>query len=94
MTMFRFHGRTVVEGDVTSEASSSEGVDILNHLKHFEYRQHLDPNLPTDEIELIEAPHPHDDTEKAVMAETVSGEDNSPYPEVCSFLCLLLYVCV
>jgi hypothetical protein len=80
--MFRFRGRTVVEGDITPEASSSEGVDALDHFKHFEHRQHLDPNLPTDEIELIEAPHRNDDAEKAVRVEAVSEEDDSPYPEV------------
>ncbi|KAI0419524.1 OPT family small oligopeptide transporter [Xylaria grammica] len=82
MNMFRFRRRAGAEGDLTPEAESSEGAEALDTLKRFEHQHHLDPNLPTDEIELVQASLASGDTEKAIKVETALIEDDSPYPEV------------
>ncbi|TGJ84790.1 hypothetical protein E0Z10_g3991 [Xylaria hypoxylon] len=82
MAMFRFRRRAAAEGDVTPEAESSEGVEALDTLKHFEHQHHFDPNLPVDEIELVQTSIASGDTEKAIKVEVALVEDDSPYPEV------------
>ncbi|RWA07198.1 hypothetical protein EKO27_g7903 [Xylaria grammica] len=79
MNMFRFRRRAGAEGDLTE---SSEGAEALDTLKRFEHQHHLDPNLPADEIELVQASLASGDTEKAIKVEAALIEDDSPYPEV------------
>lgn len=69
MTMFRSRRRVAAERDLTPEASSSDGVATPDTLKRFGHHHHLDPNLPTDEIELMDASLPRSDTEKGVNVE-------------------------
>ncbi|KAH8157022.1 hypothetical protein CIB48_g11227 [Xylaria polymorpha] len=64
--MFRSRRRVAAERDLTPEASSSDGVATPDTLKRFGHHHHLDPNLPTDEIELMDASLPRSDTEKGV----------------------------
>lgn len=80
--MFRLRGRATAEGDLTPEMSSSEGVDASDSLKRFEHQRHFDPNLPADEIELVDAALTSGDSEKAIMVDIASVENDSPYPEV------------
>ncbi|KAI0868299.1 OPT family small oligopeptide transporter [Hypoxylon argillaceum] len=82
MIMFRLRGRATAEGDLTPEMSSSEGVDASDSLKRFEHQRHFDPNLPADEIELVDAALTSGDSEKAIMVDIASVENDSPYPEV------------
>lgn len=86
--MFRIRRRATVSGDLTPEVSSSEGGEALDTFKHFGHRRQHDPNLPTDEIELIEAARISGDAEKAAKVEITLVEDDSPYPEVHSYLVL------
>ncbi|RYC61439.1 hypothetical protein CHU98_g4774 [Xylaria longipes] len=81
--MFRSRRGVAAERGLTPEASSSEGIATPDTLKRFEHRHHFDPNLPTDEIELMDASLTRSDVEKdvAVIAANVV-EDDSPYPEV------------
>ncbi|KAI3320748.1 OPT family small oligopeptide transporter [Xylariaceae sp. AK1471] len=80
--MFRFRKRAALDGEVTPEMSSSERVEAIGALKHFEHQHHLDPNLPADEIEIVNAALAIGDTEKALEIEVALVEDDSPYPEV------------
>ncbi|TRX98507.1 hypothetical protein FHL15_000581 [Xylaria flabelliformis] len=80
--MFRARRRAVVERGFTPEASSSEGVETPDTLKRFEHQPHFDPNLPTDEIELMDASLTRSDAEKSVNVETNVIEDDSQYSEV------------
>jgi hypothetical protein len=86
MTMFRLRGRATAEGDLTPEMSSSEGVEASDSLKRFERQYHFDPNLPADEIELVDATLTSGDSEKAIKVEVASVENDSPYPEVYPYL--------
>ena len=54
---------------------------ILKTLQEFEQEHQLDPNLPLEEVNAVEAVLEAADTEKAKELETNLGE-NSPYPEV------------
>ncbi|KAI0195857.1 OPT family small oligopeptide transporter [Xylaria flabelliformis] len=82
MTMFRARRRAVVERGFTPEASSSEGIETPDTLKRFEHQHNFDPNLPTDEIELMDASLARSDAEKSVNVEANAVEDDSQYPEV------------
>ncbi|KAI0487444.1 OPT family small oligopeptide transporter [Xylaria cf. heliscus] len=80
--MFRSRKRVTAERGLTPEASSSEGIGTPDTLKRFEHQHHLDPNLPADEIELMDASLPRSDAEKGANVEANVVEDDSPYPEV------------
>ncbi|KAI0440012.1 OPT family small oligopeptide transporter [Xylaria telfairii] len=82
MTMFRSRRRVAAERDLTPEASSSDGIATPDTLKRYGQHNHLDPNLPTDEIELMDASLPRSDAEKGINAEANVVEEDSPYPEV------------
>lgn len=86
--MFGFRKRRRVE-EVKPDSASNEldaetsGVQALNTLRNFEKMHRLDPNLPIDELNEVDAIIAGGDAEKGVEAEQVLVEDNSPYPEVC-----------
>ncbi len=80
--MFRFRRCAAVERDLTLEAESSEGVEALDTLKRSEHQDKYDPNLPADEIELVDAAVNSSDAEKGVKVEVALLENDSPYPEV------------
>ncbi|KAI1755875.1 OPT family small oligopeptide transporter [Xylaria castorea] len=80
--MFRSRRRAAAERGLTPEASSSEGIETPDTLKRFEHQHHFDPNLPTDEIELMDASLTRSDAEKSVNVEANVVEDDSQYPEV------------
>ncbi|KAI0544702.1 OPT family small oligopeptide transporter [Xylaria curta] len=82
MTMFRSRRRAAGERGLTPEASSSEGIETPDTLKRFEQQHHFDPNLPNDEIELMDASLARSDAEKSVNVEANVVEDDSQYPEV------------
>ncbi|KAF4504162.1 hypothetical protein G6O67_008349 [Ophiocordyceps sinensis] len=62
--------------------SNSTGVDHLHHLQQFEKAHKLDPNLPIDELNDVDAAIATGSTEKGFEIEHALMEDNSPYPEV------------
>jgi hypothetical protein len=62
--------------------SSSEGVEAIDALKRFKHQHHLDPNLPTEEVKIVDAALISGDSEKALEVEVALVEDDSPYPEV------------
>ncbi|KAI1170423.1 OPT family small oligopeptide transporter [Nemania sp. FL0916] len=82
MTMFRLGERKTTEGDLTPEVSSSEGIEALGTLKRFQHRHHFDPNLPTDEIELVDKALTSRSFEKDAGVNAALVEDDSPYAEV------------
>lgn len=65
---------------------NSSGVDHLKHLAAFEKAHKLDPNLPMDELNDVDAALATGNAEKGLEIEHALMEDNSPYPEVCIFL--------
>ncbi|KAI0458547.1 OPT family small oligopeptide transporter [Xylaria acuta] len=80
--MFRSRRRVAAERGLTPEASSSEGIETPDTLKRFGHQHHFDPNLPTDEIELMDVSLVRSDAEKGVNVEANVVEDDSSYPEV------------
>ncbi|KAI0849872.1 small oligopeptide transporter [Daldinia vernicosa] len=84
---FNFRKRAVADEITPASTSSSEvievtGVEALNTLKGFEEQHKLDPNLPIEELNEVDATLASGDTEKGVEIETALLEENSPYPEV------------
>lgn len=80
------HHAEIVSFDVAVAETSSER-EILRSLgvaslKQFEKMHHLDPNMPMDELEQIDAAIRQGNAEKGVEIEHLIVEDNSPYPEV------------
>ncbi|ORY55280.1 OPT family small oligopeptide transporter [Pseudomassariella vexata] len=65
-----------------SEEAEATGVEALNILKHFEHQHKLDPNLPIEELNELDAILRSGDAEKGIEIEAALMEDNSPYPEV------------
>ncbi|KHN98781.1 small oligopeptide transporter, OPT family [Metarhizium album ARSEF 1941] len=61
---------------------NSSGVDHLKHLAAFEKAHKLDPNLPIDELNDVDAALATGNAEKGLEIEHALMEDNSPYPEV------------
>lgn len=61
---------------------NSSGVDHLKHLAAFEKAHKLDPNLPMDELNDVDAALATGNAEKGIEIEHALMEDNSPYPEV------------
>lgn len=85
--LFRIrHNAEIVAFDVAVAETSSER-EILRSLgvaslRQFEKMHHLDPNMPMDELEQIDAAIRQGNAEKGVEIEHLIVEDNSPYPEV------------
>lgn len=88
--VFTFRKRSEA-ADVTPEAPSATtaeggadttGVETLNTLQHFEKMHKLDPNLPIDELNEVDAVLHSGNAEKGIEIEQALLEDNSPYPEV------------
>lgn len=82
----RRHEAEIVAFDVCMAETSSER-EILQSLgvaslKQFEKMHRLDPNMPLDELEQIDAAIRQGNAEKGVEIEHLIVEDNSPYPEV------------
>lgn len=82
----RRHEAEIVAFDVCMAETSSER-EILQSLgvaslKQFEKMHRLDPNMPIDELEQIDAAIRQGNAEKGVEIEHLIVEDNSPYPEV------------
>lgn len=82
----RRHGAEIVAFDVAVAETSSER-EILRSLgvaslRQFEKMHRLDPNMPMDELEQIDAAIRQGNAEKGVEIEHLIVEDNSPYPEV------------
>ena len=63
-------------------SGDSSGVDHLKHLAEFEKAHKLDPNLPIDELNDVDAALATGNAEKGIEIEHALMEDNSPYPEV------------
>ncbi len=74
---------TPIPGPLESNAS---GVDHLQHLQQFEKAHKLDPNLPIDELNDVDAAIATGNAEKGIEIEHALMEDNSPYPEVVTLL--------
>ncbi|KJZ75800.1 hypothetical protein HIM_04957 [Hirsutella minnesotensis 3608] len=70
---------TPLPADFDAQAS---GVDYLKHLQQFEKAHKLDPNLPIDELNDVDAAIATGNAEKGIEIEHALMEDNSPYPEV------------
>lgn len=68
----------------TSEAGDATGVDPLASLQDFEKAHTLDPNLPLNQLNEIEAALAAGDAELGQALERDLVEDNNPYPEVSS----------
>ncbi|KAI0124710.1 OPT family small oligopeptide transporter [Xylariales sp. AK1849] len=62
--------------------AETTGVETLNTLRYFEQQHKLDPNLPLEELDEIDAVLVAGNCEKGVEVEAALLEDNSPYPEV------------
>lgn len=82
----RRHEAEIIAFDVAMAETSSER-EILRSLgvaslKQFEKMHRLDPNMPMDELEQIDAAIRQGNAEKGVEIEHLIVEDNSPYPEV------------
>lgn len=89
--VFSFRKRAAAEEVTPVSISSSEGAEatgteVLNTLKKFEEQHKLDPNLPIEELNDVDAAIATGDAEKGIEIETVLVEENSPYPEVGSIL--------
>lgn len=63
------------------EAEAS-GIENLKHLQAFEKAHKLDPNMPLDELNDVDAAIATGNAEKGIEIEHALMEDNSPYPEV------------
>jgi hypothetical protein len=64
---------------IDAEAS---GIEAMNTLAAFEKAHKLDPNLPIDELNEVDAALATGNAEKGLEIEHALMEDNSPYPEV------------
>jgi hypothetical protein len=73
---------TPIPGPPEGEAT---GVEKLDRLRYFEKMHKLDPNLPIDDLNDIDAAIATGNDEKGIDIEHALMEDNSPYPEVRSF---------
>jgi len=65
-----------------AEDRRASGAEALSSLKQFEKMHHLDPNLPIDELNDVDAALDSSNAEKGLEVEQALIEDNSPYPEV------------
>jgi OPT family small oligopeptide transporter len=72
---------TPVSGPIEAQAEAT-GIDHFKSLKQFEKLHKLDPNLPIDELNDVDAAIATGNAEKGIEIEHALMEDNSPYPEV------------
>ena len=63
-------------------AAVSSGMQRLEALIEFEKAHKLDPNLPLDDLNDVDAAIATGNAEKGLEIEHALMEDNSPYPEV------------
>lgn len=89
--VFGFRRRHAAEQVTFEPPSPTSGEFIMmdgtmNALKRFEKMHHLDPNLPIDELNEVDAILHAGNAEKGVAIEQYLVEDNSPYPEVRSLI--------
>lgn len=71
---------TPIPGPLETDMS---GLQHLQHLQQFEKAHKLDPNLPIDDLNDVDAAIATGNAEKGLEIEHALMEDNSPYPEVC-----------
>ena len=64
---------------ITAEVT---GHEALNTLQQFEKMHKLDPNMPLDDLNDVDAALATGNAEKGIEIENALMEDNSPYPEV------------
>jgi hypothetical protein len=62
--------------------TDTPGMQHLKHLQQFEKAHKLDPNLPIDDLNDVDAAIATGNAEKGIEIEHALMEDNSPYPEV------------
>jgi hypothetical protein len=62
--------------------TDTPGLQHLQHLQQFEKAHKLDPNLPIDDLNDVDAAIATGNAEKGIEIEHALMEDNSPYPEV------------
>jgi len=85
--MAPFFRRRRDDEDITPFPASADcaevtGLEHLKSLEAFEKAHKLDPNLPLDELNDIDAAIATGNAEKGIEIEQALMEDNSPYPEV------------
>lgn len=86
--VFSFRKRAAATEEASAASASSRevvdatGAEALNTLKRFEAQHTLDPNLPIEELNDVDAVLASNNVEKGIEIETTLLEDNSPYPEV------------
>ncbi|KAI0007044.1 small oligopeptide transporter [Xylariaceae sp. FL0662B] len=85
--VFNFRKRGVTEKvtpDITpsNDGANSTGDNALDTLKNFEQQHILDPNLPVEDLNDVDAALASGNVEKGMQVEASLLEDNSPYPEV------------
>ncbi|KAI0522299.1 OPT family small oligopeptide transporter [Xylaria bambusicola] len=78
--MFRFRRRVPAERE--QRIKPSGGDEATDTSDRSESRCQFDPNLPVDEIELVDASSNSGDVEKSVKVDVNAIKDDSPYPEV------------
>lgn len=77
--------------DIKPLPAPSEGVEVsgLEHIKSLEQMEkkayNLDPNMPLDVLNELDAAIATGNVEKGAEIEQALMDDNSPYPEVCLF---------
>lgn len=72
---------TPVQDPIEAQAEAT-GIDHFKSLRDFEKMHKLDPNLPIDELNDVDAAIATGNAEKGIEIEHALMEDNSPYPEV------------
>lgn len=77
----RYETEEITPLPAATEAEAS-GIDKLQHLAEFEKAHKLDPNMPLDELNDVDAAIATGNAEKGIEIEHALMEDNSPYPEV------------
>ncbi|KAI1339360.1 small oligopeptide transporter [Xylariaceae sp. FL0016] len=89
MSAFNFRKRGGASDELEPAISSSSngeaetsGVEALNTLRQFEQQHKLDPNLPIEELNDVDAVLSSGNAEKGLQVEATLLEDDSPYPEV------------
>ncbi|KAI1462911.1 small oligopeptide transporter [Daldinia caldariorum] len=85
--VFNFRKRAITEEITPTSISCSEvieatGVEVLTTVKAFEEQHKLDPNLPIEDHDNVDAALTSGDAEKGIEVEAALLEENSPYPEV------------
>ena len=84
--------RSVHSSEDAVSSSNEKGGEVsdatvaVDTLKNFKDIHKLDPNLPLEELDQVDAALRTGDVEKELAIEQALVEDNSPYPEVCRLL--------